>query len=50
MLEFDDIQHIMLTRKKITGLPVFTHVRGGAYIFLPGLKALRYLANLNDGR
>jgi Dyp-type peroxidase family len=31
-------------RKKITGLPAFTNVRGGAYFFLPGLKALRYLA------
>jgi len=33
-------------RKKITGLPAFTNVRGGAYFFLPGLKALRYLASL----
>ena len=33
-------------RKKITGLPSFTTVRGGAYFFLPGLKALRYLATL----
>ena len=24
-------------RKKITGLPAFTTVRGGAYFFLPGL-------------
>ena len=31
-------------RKKITGLPAFTTVRGGAYFFLPGLKALRWLA------
>ncbi|HET9334232.1 MAG TPA: peroxidase [Gemmatimonadota bacterium] len=31
-------------RKKITGLPAFTTVRGGAYFFLPGIKALRYLA------
>jgi Dyp-type peroxidase family len=37
-------------RKKITGLPVFTTVRGGAYFFLPGLKALRYLASLRDTR
>ena len=28
-------------RKTITGLPAFTTVRGGAYFFLPGLKALR---------
>jgi Dyp-type peroxidase family len=31
-------------RKKITGLPAFTTLTGGAYFFLPGLKALRYLA------
>jgi Dyp-type peroxidase family len=33
-------------RKKITGLPAFTTVRGGAYFFLPGIKALRYLTTL----
>ena len=33
-------------RKKITGLPAFTTVRGGAYFFLPGIRALRWLANL----
>jgi Dyp-type peroxidase family len=37
-------------RKKITGLPAFTTVRGGAYFFLPGIKALRYLATLDDIR
>jgi Dyp-type peroxidase family len=31
-------------RKRITGLPAFTTVKGGAYFFLPGLKALRHLA------
>jgi len=36
-------------RKKITGLPAFTTVRGGAYFFLPGLNALRHLATLSDG-
>ena len=36
-------------RKKINGLPAFTTVRGGAYVFLPGLKALRYLASLGGG-
>jgi hypothetical protein len=25
-------------------MPRFTTVRGGAYFFLPGLRALRYLA------
>jgi Dyp-type peroxidase family len=31
-------------KKRITGLPAFTTVRGGAYFFLPGIKALRYLS------
>ena len=31
-------------RKTITGLPAFTTMKGGAYFFLPGLKALRYLS------
>jgi Dyp-type peroxidase family len=30
--------------KKITGLPAFTRVKGGAYFILPGLRALRFLA------
>ena len=34
-------------RKKIVGLPAFTTLRGGAYFFLPGIKALSYLASLN---
>ena len=33
-------------RKKITGLPAFTTLMGGGYFFLPGIKALRYLAAL----
>ena len=33
-------------RKVIKGLPAFTTVRGGAYFFLPGKRALRYLADL----
>jgi Dyp-type peroxidase family len=37
-------------RKKITGLPAFTTVRGGAYFFLPGIQALRYLTTLSDAR
>ena len=37
-------------RKKIKGLPAFTTVKGGAYFFLPGIKALRYLANLGNSR
>jgi Dyp-type peroxidase family len=31
-------------RRVIKGLPAFTTVRGGAYFFLPGIRALRYLA------
>jgi deferrochelatase/peroxidase EfeB len=31
-------------RKKIKGLPAFTTIRGGAYFFLPGIRALRLLA------
>lgn len=37
-------------RKKITGLPAFTTVRGGAYFFMPGMKALRYLATLEGAK
>ena len=37
-------------RKKITGLPAFTTVKGGAYFFLPGLNALRYLASLGEAK
>jgi Dyp-type peroxidase family len=33
-------------RRKITGLPAFTTLKGGAYFFLPSIKALRYLAAL----
>jgi hypothetical protein len=37
-------------RKRIVGLPAFTTVRGGAYFFLPGIEALRYLAALGNER
>jgi Dyp-type peroxidase family len=37
-------------KKRITGLPAFTTVRGGAYFFLPGLEALRYLAAPGERR
>ena len=37
-------------RKKVTSLPAFTTIRGGAYFFLPGIKALRYLASLHNGQ
>ncbi|AKS34024.1 Dyp-type peroxidase [Mycolicibacterium goodii] len=35
-------------RKVHKGIPAFTTVRGGAYFFLPGLAAMRYLAALED--
>lgn len=31
--------------QRLDGLPHFVTVRGGAYFFLPGIRALRYLAN-----
>lgn len=35
--------------RRVTGLPSFVGMRGGAYFFLPGLRALRYLASLAPG-
>jgi Dyp-type peroxidase family len=32
-------------RRRVSNLPQFVTVRGGAYFFLPGLRALRYLAS-----
>ena len=32
-------------RKRLRGLPAFTTIRGGAYFFLPGVRALRFLAS-----
>jgi Dyp-type peroxidase family len=33
-------------RQRVTGLPAFVTVKGGAYFFLPGRRALRFLAGL----
>ena len=33
--------------RRLTGLPQFVTVVGGAYFFLPGIRALRYLATTN---
>ena len=33
-------------RERMTGVPRFVSVRGGAYFFLPGVAALRYLAGI----
>jgi Dyp-type peroxidase family len=30
------------------GIPAFTTLKGGAYFFLPGLRAIQYLATLSD--
>lgn len=35
-------------RKVHKGIPAFTTLTGGAYFFLPGITALRYLATLGD--
>jgi hypothetical protein len=32
-------------RKKYTNLPNFTLIKGGAYFFFPGIKALKFIAN-----
>jgi len=34
-------------RKTLKGLPAFTTLTGGAYFFLPGINAMRYLAALD---
>jgi deferrochelatase/peroxidase EfeB len=36
-----------LARTRLTRLPRFVSVTGGAYFFLPSLRALRYFARLN---
>jgi len=33
-------------RERVTDVPRFVSVKGGAYFFLPGLRALRYLAGM----
>ena len=33
-------------RRRVTGLPQFVAVRGGAYFFLPGIRALRYIGSV----
>jgi Dyp-type peroxidase family len=37
-------------RERVTGVPRFVTVRGGAYFFLPGIAATRYLAALGGAR
>jgi len=35
--------------RRLTGVPQFITVRGGAYFFLPGLRALRYITQAGAG-
>jgi len=35
-------------RRRLRGLPSFVSVRGGEYCFMPGLRALQWLARLGD--
>jgi hypothetical protein len=35
-------------RRRLHGLPQFVTVRGGEYFFMPGLRALKWLAALDD--
>jgi len=37
-------------RRRISGLPQFVTVRGGAYFFLPSLRALRYFAEAGNAQ
>ncbi len=37
------VEPVTPIRRRIRDLPQFVHVRGGAYFFLPGISALRYL-------
>ena len=34
--------------QRVSGMPRFVTVRGGAYFFMPGIRALRYLAGATD--
>jgi deferrochelatase/peroxidase EfeB len=35
-------------RRRLQGLPAFVVTRGGEYFFAPGLRALRWLADLEN--
>jgi Dyp-type peroxidase family len=37
-------------RRRYDGLPQFVQVRGGAYLFMPGIRALRYLSSDTTNR
>jgi hypothetical protein len=34
--------------QRVSGLPQFVTLRGGAYFFLPSLRALRYFAEVGN--
>ena len=38
-------RRLVPARRRYAELPQFVHVRGGAYFFLPGIRALRFLAS-----
>jgi Dyp-type peroxidase family len=44
---FSRPQHDEVPRR-ITGIPQFVRVRGGAYFFLPSIRAMQYLGIVND--
>jgi hypothetical protein len=37
-------------RQRFPAVPRFVTARGGAYFFLPGLRALRFLAGVENAR
>ena len=46
--EYTDTFTVQATpvRKRLTGLPRFVDVRGGAYFFMPGIRAIKHLSRL----
>jgi len=44
--EFDFAVPKKPVKKKLKGIPAFTTLRGGGYFFMPGKRALQYLASL----
>jgi Dyp-type peroxidase family len=39
-------EQAMPVRRRVTNIPQFVSVRGGAYFFMPGIRAVRYLGSL----
>jgi hypothetical protein len=42
------LPRFVVVRGRLHGLPRFVVVRGGEYLFMPGLRALKWLAALDD--